>query len=87
MAQQNYLVVEIITQSDGRIAAPVNAFETEADAKSKFHDVMKSAYRSAYPVHSCIVLSAEAFGIVNECVKHTPQPEPEPEPEPEPSGE
>ena len=79
---QNFVVVEIIQQADGRIAAPVNAFETEAEAKSKFHEVMKRAYASSYPIHSCMLMSAEAFKILDECVKHEPQPEPEPEPEP-----
>ena len=83
MAQQNYIVVEIITQENGKIAAPVNAYETEAEAKSKFHDVMKSAYRSSYPIHACAILSAQAFSVDDECAIHEPQPTPEPEPEPE----
>ena len=71
---QNFLVVEIIQQSDGRIAAPVNAFETEAEAKSKFHEVMKRAYTSQYPVHSCTILSAQAFQVEDECVVKDIQP-------------
>ena len=72
---QNYLVVEIIQQADGRIAAPVNAFETEAEAKSKFHEIMKRAYASQYPVHSATVLGVDAFQVADECVKHDPAPE------------
>ena len=80
---QKFVVIEIITQADGRIAAPVNAYENEADARSKFHDVMKQAYRSNYPVHSCMLMTSEAFKLEDECVKHEVQPEPEPTPEPE----
>ena len=33
---QNYVVLEIVTQANGNIAAPVNAYETEADAMASF---------------------------------------------------
>ena len=67
---QNFLVVEIVTQADGRIAAPVNAFETEAEARSKFHAVMTQAYKSSNPIHSCSLLTGEGFELCHECVKH-----------------
>ena len=74
---QKYVVVEIITQADGRIAAPVNAFDTEEEAKSKFHAVMTQAYKSSYPVHACVALASNGFSIMDECVMHEPTPEPE----------
>ena len=83
---QKYVVLEIITQENGRIAAPVNAYDTEEEAKAKFHDVMKGAYRSQHPIHSCVVLNSSGFSLVDECVQHEivpPEPEPEAEPEPE----
>lgn len=78
---QKFLVVEIITTDEGRIGAPVNAFENEADAVAKYHTVLAAAAKSSYPIHACTLLTGEGFQLRHECVKHDTQPEPEPEPE------
>ena len=82
---QKFVVVEIITQTDGRIAAPVNAFEEEPLALSKYYSVCAQASKSSYPVHSVMLMSGEAFEIKHECFKHA-QPEPDPEPAEEDHG-
>lgn len=74
---QKYVVVEIITQSDGRIAAPVNAFEDEAQAYKKYYTILGIAATSAYPTHGAVLLTYDGQKLESKCFKREVVEEPE----------
>lgn len=76
-----YLVTEIQTWDSGAIQTPTWAYDTEEQARAKYHSVLAVAAVSKLPVHACMINTAEGFPLCHECYKHAPAPEPEPEPE------
>lgn len=80
---QNFVTLEICKQADGRIGVPVNAHETIEDAREAFYGKCKLAVKSAYPIHTVMLLN-DAGGIVEgpKCFRHV-QPDPGPEEEDE----
>ena len=51
-----YIVMEIQKGADGEIATIVTAFETEAEAFSKWHAVLSVAAQSTVPMHGCVMM-------------------------------
>lgn len=71
-----YLVIEIQKFDTGAMSTPSYAFDTLNAAEAKFHTILASAAVSKLPVHSCILLSEEAFPMRYECYKHEEEAEP-----------
>ena len=65
-----YLVIEIQKFDTGAMSTPSYAYDTLNAAEAKFHTILASAAVSKLPVHSCILLSEEAFPMRHECYKH-----------------
>lgn len=71
---QNYITLEICKQEDGRIGVPVNAHETIEDARESYYGKCKTAVKSAYPIHTVMLLN-DAGGIIEgpKCFRHEKQ--------------
>ena len=91
-----YYIIEIQQLANGEYAHLVHwAFDADPDvarlkAESKYHQILAAAAISETKKHSAIILSSEAFPIMNQCYKHnviTPAPEPEQEEPGEGEGE
>ena len=67
-----YLVIEIQKFANGTMSTPAYAYDNLNSAEAKFHSVLAAAATSSLPVHSCILMSEEAFPIRHECYKHDP---------------
>lgn len=66
-----YVVIEVQKFENGSMSTPAYAYEDLNQAEAKYHAILASAAVSALPVHSCILISEEAFPLRNECFKHT----------------
>ena len=53
-----HLVIEIQTLQDGQIGSIVNAYDTQAEAESKYHSVLSAAAISKIPAHGAIILDS-----------------------------
>lgn len=51
-----YLVIEIQTNIGGAVSNIVWAFNTLAEAESKYHSVLAAAAISGLPIHSAVIL-------------------------------
>ena len=65
-----YIVIELQTNADGAVSNLVTAFDTLAEAESRYHSILASAAISQIPVHSAIIVSAEGFPVQHQCYKH-----------------
>lgn len=65
-----YIVIELQKNEQGVVSNIVTAFDTLAEAESKYHSILASAAISKIPVHSAIIVSEEAFAVKSQCYKH-----------------
>lgn len=65
-----FLVVELQKNEDGTLTHLVTSKDEQAEAESKYHEILKFAAVSAIPVHSAVILSEEGFLVKRECYKH-----------------
>ena len=65
-----YIVVELQKNAEGVVSNIVTAFDTLAEAESKYYSILASAAISKVPVHSAIIVSEEGFPVRNQCYKH-----------------
>lgn len=65
-----YIVIELQKNAEGQVANLVTAYNTLAEAESKYHSILASAAISDIPVHSAVILSEEGFPVANKCYKH-----------------
>ena len=77
-----FIVMQCWVDAEGNIGTPVQNFDNEADAESRYHGILSQAAKSQYVKHGAILLNEDLFEIKHEIYTHTAQPSPEPEPEP-----
>ena len=65
-----YIVIELQKNDQGVVSNIVTAFDTLAEAESKYYSVLAAAAISKVPVHSAIIVSEEAFPVKYQCYKH-----------------
>lgn len=67
---QNYVVIRISVQPNGRIAAPVNAYETEDEAWRQYFTLCSQAVTSSYVFDSVVIMTKEGFTIEKKTFEH-----------------
>ena len=65
-----FIVIEIQTAADGKVATIVNSYASQNDAESKFHSILTAAALSSLPVHSAIIMNEKAEVIRAEHYTH-----------------
>ena len=65
-----YIVIELQTDKTGHVSSILTEHATQQEAESKYHAVLSAAAVSEIPVHSCIIVSNEAFPVKYQCYKN-----------------
>lgn len=65
-----YIVIELQKNDQGVVSNIVTAFDTLAEAESKYYTILAAAAISKVPVHSAIIVSEEAFPVKHQCYKY-----------------
>jgi len=65
-----YLVVEIQTWDTGAIQTPTNAFDTQANAEAKYHDILSKAAVSQLPKHAAVLMTNDGYVMETKCYEH-----------------
>jgi hypothetical protein len=65
-----HIVIELQKNAEGVVSNIVTAFDTLAEAESKYYTILASAAISNVPVHSAIIVSEEGFPVKHQCYKH-----------------
>ena len=78
-----FVVMQCWVDSDGNLGTPVQNFDNEADAWSRYHGILSQAAKSNYKQHGAIIMNQNLMELEHKIYVH----EPSPEPTPEPSGE
>ena len=65
-----YIVIELQKNDQGVVSNIVTAFDTLAEAESKYYSILAAAAISTVPVHSAIIVSEEGFPVKHQCYKH-----------------
>lgn len=68
-----YIVIELQKNSDGSVGNLVYAFNTKAQAESKYYSVLSAAAVSTVPVHSAILIQEDAMPIAFKSFTHNVQ--------------
>ena len=67
---QNFIVLRISVQENGRIAAPVNAYETEGDAWRQYFTLCSQAVNSSYTSDSVVIMTKDGFTLEKKTFEH-----------------
>ena len=74
-----FIVMQCWIDSEGNLGTPVQNFNNEADAWSRYHGILSQAAKSNYPQHGAIIMNANLMELEHKVYVHdTPGPEPEP---------
>ena len=65
-----YTVIELQTNSEGTTSIISTTHSTQAEAESKYHDILHYAAISNVAIHSAAILTPESAVIRNQCYKH-----------------
>ena len=65
-----YIVIELQKNDQGVVSNIVTAFDSLAEAESKYYTILAAAAISKVPVHSAIIVSEEGFPVKHQCYKH-----------------
>lgn len=65
-----YIVVELQTNADGTVGNLVYAYDTQAEAESKYNAVLSAAALSSLPVHAAVLLDSTGFVLERKAYKH-----------------
>lgn len=66
-----YFVIEL--QTADSTGAIVTVFDSLAQAKQKYYQVMAVASVSTVPKHACMIVNSDAFVIMAGCEVHEPE--------------
>ena len=76
-----FIVMQVWIDTEGKIGTPVQNFDNENEAWSRYHGILSQAAKSSYPKHGAIIMNEDLFELEHKVFTHDIQPEPEPEPE------
>ena len=76
-----FIVMQVWIDTEGKIGTPVQNFDNEDEAWSRYHGILSQAAKSSYPKHGAIIMNEDLFELEHKVFTHDIQPEPEPEPE------
>ena len=65
-----YIVIELQGDGEGHVANIVTAYETLAEAQSKYFTILASAAVSSVPVHSATILNETGMSLANQSFGH-----------------
>lgn len=65
-----FVVIELQTNSDGTCGNFVWAFETRAEAESKYHSVLAAAAVSTVRVHAAVLLQNDGMCLASKAYTH-----------------
>ncbi len=66
-----YIVIELQTSKDNKVAILVTSFDNINDAKSKYHTILSSAAISNIYKHAAVILDDNGSLIARECYIHS----------------
>jgi hypothetical protein len=73
-----YLVIEIQTNTDGKIGILTFSYDDRNEAESKYHAVLAAAAISALPMHTCDLIQADGILLARQSYVHEQAAEEEP---------
>lgn len=65
-----YIVIELQVNADGQLGNFVWAFDTLAQAESKYHSVLSTAAVSRIPIHSAVIMDERGNVLMNTSYDH-----------------
>ena len=75
-----FIVMQVWIDAEGKMGTPVQNFDTEAEAWSRYHGILSQAAKSTYPKHGAIIMNEDLFELEKPKIfVHEPAPEPAPE--------
>lgn len=74
-----FIVMQCWIDAEGKIGTPVQNFDSEDEAWSRYHGILSQAAKSSYPKHGAIIMNEDLFELEHKVFVHDIQPEPEPE--------
>ena len=75
-----FIVMQCWIDQEGKIGTPVQNFDSEDEAWSRYHGILSQAAKSTYPKHGAIIMNEDLFELEKPKIfVHDIQPEPEPE--------
>lgn len=65
-----YIVIEIQTDSSGKVSTLVYQFADRLQADAKYHSVLSAAAVSALPVHAAVIMTNTGTMVKSEFYRH-----------------
>ena len=65
-----YIVIEIQTDSSGKVSTLVYQFTDRLQADAKFHTILAAAAVSALPIHAAVIMTNTGTMVKSEFYRH-----------------
>lgn len=65
-----YIVMELQTNKDGTVGNLVYSYDTEDDARSKYHLILSAAAVSKLPMHAAVIIRSDGALMEAYCFEH-----------------
>lgn len=72
-----YVVIELQTGADGKVASLVHAADSYNKGLSIYHQILASAAISEVPIHACVMIKNTGYVVKSEFFDHTRKADPD----------
>lgn len=68
-----FIVMELQTNADGQLGNIITTHTDQAEAESKYYQILSYAAVSDVPIHTAMIITSEGLTLKSDCYQHVVQ--------------
>lgn len=65
-----FIVMELQTNADGQLGNIITTYTDQAEAESKYYQILSYAAVSDIPIHTAMIITSEGLTLKSDCYQH-----------------
>ena len=65
-----FIVIELQTNTEGQLGNIITTYTDQAEAESKYYQILSYAAVSNIPIHTALIITSEGLTLKSDCYQH-----------------
>ena len=65
-----FIVLELQTNTEGQLGNIITTYTDQAEAESKYYQILSYAAVSNIPIHTALIITSEGLTLKSDCYQH-----------------
>lgn len=65
-----FIVLELQTNTEGQLGNIITTYADQAEAESKYYQILSYAAVSNIPIHTALIITSEGLTLKSDCYQH-----------------